>query len=559
MNIKSPRIKKLSDETVRMIAAGEVIENVGSVVRELVENSIDSGANSLKVNLEEGGKSLIRVGDDGSGMSLPDIHLAVKRFTTSKIERVEDLKMNKTLGFRGEALYAISTVSRMKIRSSLDGLEGWEVSFESGKVLAEHPLALPKGTVVYVADLFFNFPARRKFLGSPYAEGREATEIMTSYALAHPGVSFQLLVDGKELFSYESTQDLFKRIEDVYGKEFLMNLMRIELERDELSIRGVVSRPDKLKERSKIQWIFINGRKVDSKKIRAAVYRAFEQNMRYPDFILFLDIPPKFLDFNVHPQKKEVKFSPHLKIFDTVYRAIRNTLKKEGVKLSDFAEPFKVIESSSNFKLKETGRQLDFGELPLAPTSFASETDKWVPEAVWQVHNKYIIAQVKSGIIIVDQHAAHERIIYEELTLKKSKVQMLLFPLVITLTPVLFKVVEETAPMMEKIGFKIRLLSGRTVVVEGVPQVIRQVTKEDFEEILESIEEEKRLPDRFKGLLKTVACKAAIKAGDSLDQREMNALLDQLFACKTPFFCPHGRPTVIRMTLEELDRKFERR
>jgi len=558
MKPESPRIKRLSPETVSMIAAGEVIENVASVVRELVENSIDAEAKNLKVNLKDGGKRLIQVEDDGVGMTLEEIHLAVERFTTSKIEKVDDLKRIRSLGFRGEALYAISTVSRVKIRSSIDGKEGWEVSFEGGRVLGERPIAFPRGTTLYVADLFFNFPARRKFLSSSYSEGREATEVLISYALAHPGISFQLLIEGREIFSYPPAPDWIKRIEDIYGDEFLQNMMKIERIKDHLNIRGFISRPDKLKERSRIQWIFVNGRKVDSRKIKGALYRAFEQNLKYPDFIIFLDVDPSQLDFNIHPQKKEVKFSPGLKIFDNLYRAVRDAMDRESIALSDYAEPFRIIRASESFKLKEGGRQLDFGELPLKETVLESETDRWVPETLWQIHNKYIIAQVKSGIIIVDQHAAHERIIYEELESKKPRIQMLLFPLVITLTPPLFKVLEEVLPMMEKIGFKIRILSGRTVVVEGVPQVIKQLQKEDFEEILEGIEEEKRLPERYKGLLKTIACKAAIKAGDPLDQREMNALLDQLFACKTPFFCPHGRPTVIRMTLEELDRKFER-
>ena len=553
------RIKKLPDETVRMIAAGEVIENVSSVVRELVENSIDAEAKNIEVELKEGGKSFIRVKDDGCGMSPDEIPLAVKRFTTSKIERVDDLKKKVTLGFRGEALYAIATVSRMRIRSSVDGIEGYEVSFEGGYVTREKPIAFPKGTEVIVADLFFNFPARRKFLGSSYTESRETIEVLTSYALAYPHVSFRMILNGKELFSYPATRDHFYRIEQIYSSDFVRDTMRVEWDSPSLSIIGVISRPDKLKDRGRVQWIFVNGRRIDSKKIRAALFKAYGQNVKSPEFILFLEVPPKYIDFNVHPQKKEVKFSPELKVFEGVLRAVRDVMREEKLELQRGKEVFlKVMERPTLHSIKEGGRQLGFGELPLRGSHFDSEDDKWVPEAIWQVHNKYIVAQIKSGIIIVDQHAAHERIIYEELETKDSGVQMLLFPIVMTLEPALFRVLKEVLPMMEKVGFRIRILSGRSVVIEGVPQVIRQITKEDFEGILQEISEEKRLPDRFKGLLKTIACKAAVKAGESLDQRQMNALLDQLFSCESPFFCPHGRPTVFKMTLDELDRKFER-
>jgi DNA mismatch repair protein MutL len=222
--------------------------------------------------------------------------------------------------------------------------------------------------------------------------------------------------------------------------------------------------------------------------------------------------------------------------------------------MGELVKPFSILESRPQEPVN-MGRQLEFGEMPREEKE---EDEGWIPQAIWQIHNKYIVAQVKSGIIIVDQHAAHERVIYEKLEGRDFRVQMLLFPFVVHLRPSLFKILEEVGPLLERIGFRFRILSGRSVVVEGIPEVVKQLTKEDFIAILEEIEEERGLPDRFKGLLKTVACKAAIKAGDPMDQREMSGLLDQLFATKKPFFCPHGRPVVFRMTLEELDKKFER-
>ncbi len=556
------RIKELPQEVVSRIAAGEVVEDPASVLRELIENSIDAGAKAIKIAVEDGGKKLIRVEDNGCGMTQEDIELAVRRFTTSKIQNVEDLEAIATLGFRGEALYAIASVSRTTIRSSTDESgEGWEGYFEEAKLLELKPAPHPRGTTVIVRDLFYNFPVRRKFLGSVYQETRKIIEVVTDYALSHPDISFTLIANGKEIIDARSTDSYLKRIESIYGEDFLKDLIEINAEYpDKLLIRGVASKPDRLRGTAVTQLFFVNGRRVRENKLRAAIYDAYEQEKLHPQFVLYIKVNPHYVDFNIHPQKKEVKFHKSLRIYEKLYRATREALKREEISYSpaEGKPVMKVIEAPPSFGKEPEGRQLELGEMTAPKPAAEKVEEAYVPEKIWQIHDSYIIAQVKGGIIIVDQHAAHERIIYEKLKNRKFKTQTFLFPIVLHLTPKEFSIYEELSVFLESYGFSTRKLSHRTVVVEGAPDVFKNLSKELFVEILHHMEGIRKLPDKHLELLKTIACKAAIKAGDPLTTEEMNALLDQLFSCENPYFCPHGRPTVIRISLEELERKFAR-
>jgi DNA mismatch repair protein MutL len=565
MREKTIKIRRLDPEVVKQIAAGEVIENPSSVVKELIENSIDAGATEIDVEIEGGGLECIRVTDNGEGMERDEIPLAVERYTTSKIRDTEDLRRIRTLGFRGEALYAIATVSKLTIKSRTEKeLEGWEGYFEGGKLVEMKPCSHPVGSTVECKNLFFNLPVRRKFTGSPKQEARRVIEVVSTYVLAHPGCGFTLSIDGETVINVPPAQSRRKRIEDLYGPDFVSDMLPLDYSNGRMAIEGFVSRPDKLKGSVVTQHIFVNGRRVKDDKIRSAIYRGYGETKGHPQFLIFLDVLPSELDFNIHPQKSLVKFSPSLKIFEKVLKAVKRSLDSErepyGEKGGKERTFLRILEPSPRFESVKGGRQLEFGELEREREEEGEPLrEVYLPQSLIQIHNSYIFVQVKSGFLIVDQHAAHERIIYEKLKNRKAKTQILLFPYVVNLTPLQFKTFGSFEPLFLSFGFKIRRLSGRSIVIEGIPDVFKGLEKDDFIEILEELTETKSLPDKFHNLLKTIACKAAVKSGDPLTVEEMNRLLDELFACENPFFCPHGRPAVIKTTLEELERKFGRR
>jgi len=564
MKEKIIKIRKLNPEVVSQIAAGEVIENPASVVKELIENSIDANATEIHIEIEGGGLENIKVTDNGEGMERDEIPFAVERYTTSKIREVEDLKRIRTLGFRGEALYAIATVSKLIIRSRTENeLEGWEGYFEEGKLIDFKPCSHPVGSTVECKALFFNLPVRRKFMGSPRQEIRRVIETVSSYVLSHPECGFTLRIDGEEVINVPPTQSHEKRIEDLFGPDFISDMVHLIYSNNKISIHGYVSRPDKLKGSVVTQHLFVNGRKVKDDKIRTAIYRGYGEIKGHPQFLVYIDVVPSEVDFNIHPQKKLVKFSSSLKIFDRVLKAIRNSLdsEKQPYREKERNRTFlRVLEPPPRFERTVKGKQLEFGEIERKDEEKEDTLKEvYIPQSLIQIHNSYIFVQVKSGFLIVDQHAAHERIIYEKLKNKKSQTQILLFPYVINLTPLQYKVYEAFETLFLSFGFKIKNLSGRSIVIEGIPDVFKGLEKDSFIEILEELKETKTLPDKFHNLLKTIACKAAVKSGDPLTVEEMNRLLDELFACENSFFCPHGRPAVIKTTFEELERKFGRR
>ncbi len=557
------KIKKLDPDVVKRIAAGEVIEEPASVLRELIENAIDAGSTELKIRIVNGGQSLIAVTDNGHGMEKDEIPIAVQRHTTSKIERPEDLEAISTLGFRGEALYAIASVSKLLISSrTADSDVGWEGRFEGGRLLELKPVAHPTGTTVEVADLFFNLPVRRKFMGTPFRSTRRSLEKVTEYALAHPELDFTVYSDDTQVLQVKRTDDLKERIVDIYGQDFLDDMVYFEQEFKGLRIRGFVSKPDRLKSSGMLQMVFVNGRRVRENEIRAAVYRAYEA-ARYPYFLIFIDIEPELVDFNIHPQKLEVKFHRKVRIFEKVFTSVRSAIEKAREK-----PLLRMKSDGTGWKLqtptlrREKQEQLDSRQLQLGERESQKQQkplSKPTTTQIFQVHNLYIIAEIPSGILIIDQHAAHERIIYERLKKRRNQTLHLMFPLMVTLDPGEAKAFEAYKETLEHFGFKFREMSGRTVVIEGVPDVYPNFNRNDFHELLASLELKRSLPERINEVLATIACKAAIKAGKNMSQEEMLALIDQLFSCETPYFCPHGRPTMLRFTLEELEKRFGRR
>ena len=567
------KIRKLDPEVVKRIAAGEVIEEPSSVVRELIENSIDAGATEIEVEIKGGGLGLIRVTDNGCGIAKDDIPLAVQRHTTSKIESADDLVSISTLGFRGEALYSISSVSKMVIRSRTEDEDvGWEARFDGGELKELKPIPHPVGTTIIVMDLFFNLPVRRRFMGSRMRTARRAIEKVTEYALAHPEVGFKLIVDGREMLNLMPTLDFRERLSQIYGDDFWDDMLVIERNFDRVRIIGGVSRPDRLKESPVLQMFFVNGRRVKENELRAAIYRAYETGL-YPQYILFVDVNPRLIDVNIHPQKLEVRFDSSLRMFEKVMKTVKDAIQAHGgISFQQTSQgrptdtnrkqlPFKIISSpnsQSKFSMP-VGEQLQLGEDSAQSDDMKQPNMPVSPEHLFQVHDLYIVAQVPSGILLIDQHAAHERIIYEKLRSRKANTKNLLFPILYTFEPGELKVFEAYRDLLDSFGFKFRDMSGRSIVIEGVPDIYRSFSRDDFREILNSLSIKHHLPERMNELLATMACKAAIKAGKKMSKQEMMQLITDLFACETPFFCPHGRPTMIRFTLEELEKRFGRR
>ncbi|MDI6850593.1 MAG: DNA mismatch repair endonuclease MutL [bacterium] len=554
-------IKKLPDEVIKKISAGEVVENPASCVRELIENSLDADAKHIKVSIWGGGIDVIEVEDDGIGMPPEEIPLAVQRFTTSKISSFEDLKHLKTLGFRGEALYAIAQVSNLTIVSSAsdDVVSGWECIFDAGELTSSKPAPRKRGTTVVVKDLFFNLPVRRNFLLSKREEGKRVFEELISYALWHTEVYFEYYEDGSKKLDLPPG-DFAQRIISVFGKEFIERAILFNYRDEYLSIEGFIEKPEMVDQKGHEQIILVNGRRVRGDQLRRVIYRSFEKPYGQPDFVIKIEIEPEFVDFNIHPQKREVKVAPYIRITEKLYKALTNSFRQYSKEIVDSIKVH--IDSLSSARVSEQyggTRQLEFGE------AFQSLTLKNVPKEgqtdllnIWQAHKSYIFVQTSNGIMIIDQHAAHERIIYEKLRKKDFSSQMLMFPILVELSAKEKKIFDMYKELFNSFGFDFRFLGSGSLVIDKVPAIFRSVKKEDIKDLIASLDESPSLPDRLENFLKTVACKSAIKFGDELSKEEMEKLVDELMASDTPFYCPHGRPTIYFISLDELASKFER-
>lgn len=561
---KEAMIKKLSSSVISKIAAGEVVETPGSCVRELIENSIDGMGNDITIEIKNAGLELIRVSDNGTGMSKEDIPIAVKRYATSKIKALEDLSNQFSLGFRGEALYAISHAGKVRIISGQNE-SAWEAVFDDDRLVSIVPHSRYKGTIVEVSDLFHNMPVRRKFvLSSKKKMEREIAGIVRQYAIAHPSVSIKLVINEKDALNERAVNSEAERLVDLQGPDFLREMLSFSVEREGLSVYGFVRKPQYIKGRSRTQLSFVNRRPVDLKFVHVAVKVAYAQENVYPDYIVFIDAEPALFDFNIHPQKKEVKFYDEKALFSLIVEGVKRALLSERKDIFATQKPasFGVVKEAQFREYKgfegRSGRQLEFGELPIGEKDEKRDF-AYTPQRIFQIHDAYIMAEIESGIIFVDQHAAHERIIYEKLKKKNVHKKGLLFPIVVEMNYREWELFKDSHALLSSFGFEIRELSGKSVVIDAVPDVFESMDKDVFLSILDEMDENAYLPDKYQYFLKTIACKAAIKAGQKLSSEAMSNLLDELFACDVPFFCPHGRPLVFKISMEELEKKFGRR
>jgi DNA mismatch repair protein MutL len=604
-------IKLLDEHTKNMIAAGEVIERPSSVVKELVENALDSGAGRITVECEGAGSRLIRVIDDGVGMSGQDAELAFCRHATSKISTVTDLEGISTMGFRGEALPSIASVSRFELESRVDGQDAATlIVVEGGKTVEKSATSRAVGTTAAVRNLFFNVPARRKFLKSDQTELRHITRIVTSMAVAQIGVGFKLIHEGRELISVNPASSLAERVEDLFGSRRNKSYLPVMFERGGAVIGGLVASPDSVGGSRPDQYLFINRRPFSDRRLIHAIKQGYASTIPdsgQPSFFLFLTLDPADIDVNVHPQKLEIRFRDEGMVFGMVYRAVQQGLKQEGatpafdspaaagklLKASDehySGSGRRVADSHAHYQ-KADSTQTSF-LVPLAPSSAADskraafsqpevqpeqERDEGdgdgVAEilvqptlpSVWQLHGKYIFVQTRGGCLVIDQHAAHERIIYEQLlgqmARREVSSQRLLFPVTFQLGPEELVAADQFSALLTQAGFETERFSGNTVAVSGVPAIENLGGVEDyFRELLQDLASEGAgsTGTRHQALARSLACRAAVKAGSELAPQEMNDLIDRLFATELPYADVHGRNTIVELSLDEIDRRFGR-
>ena len=584
-------IKQLSENLKNKISAGEVVERPSSVVKELVENSIDSGADEIKVIVEKGGKQLIQVSDNGSGISSKELPIAFERFSTSKINSFEDLYKIDSLGFRGEALASIASVSEVKIISKIEDDDGAEMIIKNGVLGKVEPAAALKGTNITIQNLFYNTPARRKFLKSPRVEFRKIVEMIRRYALSNPSVSFNLVSDERDILNLNN-ESLEDRIVHVMDPAYRDQLLKLNFLKGDYAIDGFLGNLNLVRTRPGEQYIFLNGRFIKNRLLNSAVYNAYKSILNrgeYPFFALNIFLPHKEVDINVHPMKTEVRFKDEWRIYHVIKSSVEEAISPILNTIPDFEKPTletqfdfpttfipkegEVNPSQEIFDLNSSSN-LDIKFKPAIDRakSYASQlasrpepnSGKVDLENIWQVHSKYIVSPISSGLVIIDQHVAHERVLFEEAMAafdnNPMSAQTLLFPEVIDFSPDEFSSLLDVLPYLEKMGFRMKEFGNNSIMIEAIPSEIswgneKNIIKEMLDNFLGSQKEHSSFQE---ALAASFSCKAAVKAGDVLNVEEMRELVNRLFGTKHPYYCPHGRPIIIQLSMDELDRRFER-
>ena len=586
-------VRILPDSVANQIAAGEVVERPASVVKELVENALDAGARRIEVELQRGGKRLIRVSDDGSGMSREDAILSLDRHATSKIRSADDLRGVRTFGFRGEALPAIASVSRLTLLTRLASEPvGTRIRVRGGAITGVEEATRTPGTTITVEDLFFNAPVRAEFLNAPSAETRAVHEALAPLALAHPSVGFVLASEDRVLMELPESKDVVGRIGDLWGDEIARQLVAVSGEVGELRLRGLVQRPDETNPGFRRAQLFVGGRPFRERSLVHAAERGYRTTIpegHRPWLFLFLEAPSGSVDVNVHPTKAEVRFQQLGAVEALVERAVRGALETEASAATFDPSPARPL-----LEVHEPGMK---GEIPLGaprpadsqmalflagggptpdPLAEDDRTERLASglegageeqPRLWQVHRSWILAEVRDGILLIDQHSAHERILFERIMRKLDQGgesgQRLLFPLTLRLTPAEYTMVEDLGGILRTAGFEVEGFGGHTVIVHAVPAPHARFDAERcFREMIEELTEGSALTrsarNQHERVAMSFACKAAIKAGQALDAREIQELFDQLFATELPYHDVHGRPTVVRLSRAELERKLGR-
>jgi len=584
-------IKQLSENLKNKISAGEVVERPASVIKELVENSIDSGADEIKVIVEKGGKQLIQVSDNGSGINSKELPIAFERFSTSKISSFEDLYKIDSLGFRGEALASIASVSEVKIISKMEDSDGAEMLIKNGISGKVEPAAALNGTIITVQNLFYNTPARRKFLKSPRVEFRKIVEMIRRYALSNPSVSFNLVSDERNILNLNS-ESLEDRIVHVMDPAYRDQLLKLNFLKGDYTISGFLGNLNLVRTRPGEQYIFLNGRFIKNRLLNSAVYNAYKSILNrgeYPFFALNIILPLNEVDINVHPMKTEVRFKDEWRIYHVIKSSVEEAISPILKTIPDFEKPSfdnkfdfpttfipkkgEPNPNQENFNLNSiSNTDIEFKPAIDRAKSYASQlasrpepnSGKVDLENIWQVHSKYIVSPISSGLVIIDQHVAHERVLFEEAMAafdnNPMAGQTLLFPEVMEFSSDEFSILLDVLPSLEKMGFRLKESGSNSIMIEAIPSEMswgneKNIIKEMLDNFLEN---QKNYSSFQEALAASFSCNAAIKAGDVLNTQEMRELVNRLFGTKHPYYCPHGRPIIIQLSMDELDRRFER-
>ena len=580
-------IYPLSKDLRNKISAGEVVERPASVVKELLENSIDAGSTEIEIVLEKGGHQTIQVRDNGCGMAADDLPASVKRYHTSKISELDDLFAINTLGFRGEALASISSVADLSIISSNGNGEGAELPIKSGKLGKVQPAPEIGGTEITIRNLFYNTPARKKFLKSPRVELRKVIDVVRRFGLSYPEVSFSLISDDKKIISVLS-ESLEERINSLFVKTYRKNLLSITITKGDYTFTGFVGNLNLVRRRPGEQYLFLNRRFIKDRLLNSAVYSAYRSLVKrgeFPFFVINLAIPADQVDVNVHPMKIEARFKDEWRVYHVLRSGVNDTIqpilktipdleKRQYDYQSYFKETTTQKDSKQakmNFRREEPienilqttqlKRAKDYASNLAIP---GTEADNIIIDRIWQIHSKYIISEINSGLVIIDQHVAHERVLYEEAMMAFESTSMasqtLLFPELLEFSSDEFDGLLDILPYLEKIGFKVKKVGDYSISVEATPSDVswgneRQVIRDIIDDFLET----RKTSSSYKeSIAASFACKAAVKAGDKLTHDELQLLVNRLFATEHPYYCPHGRPIIVQMSLEELDKRFER-
>lgn len=619
-------IRVLDSATIDRIAAGEVIERPASIIKELVENALDAGASTLTITLQDGGLTSLSVDDNGHGIPFRDLPLAFERHATSKIASAADLMQIDSFGFRGEALASIASVSKVRcISRTNDQDTGGMIELAGSEITRREPAPRNRGTTVTISDLFYNTPARRKFMKTAQAEKRAVMKLLTQLALAHQDLRWLVKADGEVAMDLRPASSLTDRARDLFGASVLDHLARFEMEKGGFSLGGLASRPTWTRGNREQQFLFINRRPVENRALSQAIFQAYREVVpagRHPVVIAFLQVPVGEVDVNVHPAKTEVRLLLEREIFGLLKNALQDGLslrKADELRpwVSDTEDDSTTEPSGPNaaateriakaeddylrdyfrrggsagfeFKGVPKGQGELFGSEALAPSQEGDAASPGIGDSslgtaqdaplhsapFWQLHRTYIVTQIRGGLVLIDQHNSHERILYNEAkqalggggqsgdgTSSGSRVttQQLLFPAHLELTPGQVQAWQTHADQLEAMGFSIEPFGGQSILVQGIPSSLKNWSEGRLLlDILDDLAwDDKPSQENQVDLLASYACHAAVRAGESLTLPEMQNLVDRLFATDAPLSCPHGRPTLIQFSLAELEKRFGR-
>ena len=610
-------IRKLPDTVANKIAAGEVIERPASVVKELVENALDAESGRIEIEIEDGGKRLIRISDNGTGMAPDDLAMAVQSHATSKLKDSDDLFFITTLGFRGEAMPSIGAVSEMCVSSRVSGADaGAQIEMSGGKISPVKATGVPEGTIVEVRNLFFNIPARRKFLKTTSTELSHIVDILTKMSLAYPVVGFRLMHNGREVFNCLESEDRLRRIAHFFGRELQTELLEVVSGNGPLTINGYIGPPSQTRSNTKLQYVFLNGRFIRDKTIAAAVRDAYSGMIpggRQPIVVLFLQIDPREVDVNVHPTKHEVRFRDSR----TLYVSVRGMLQEKltsapspqievrrelaegldkafdkgrpGAAATGQGEPpvarrpatpsaTHVVPDGWDRKIRRDPELFEpvIAPRPAAapgapPWSKSKDHDATPPQdhgpAAVQLHNSYLIEETPDGIRIIDQHALHERVLYDQISKRLAgpglENQRLLMPLTVELAGDEVILLSGAAEEMKVLGLEIEEFGKNTIALRTMPMLLQDSNPEELlHDLIAHLQEDRqseKAPELRESLIRMIACKAAVKANQRLTPSEIASLLQKSHTLGPGITCPHGRPTSLTLSRDELEKHFLRK